>query len=898
MLSLVVVAGFAAQAKAATFTVGTTADTAAAGCAPASGTCSLRQLILYENARSTPPNPVDTIKVPAGSYDLTSGSLVIQQSMTIAGAGARSTSIYQETTTGTNRVFDVQPPRGGSIPTVTISGLGVFFGKSDSSNGFFGGDIRNQVRLTLSHDLIADGATTDGSGGDISNDGGSLTVTHSLVEYGVSSNSGGGGGDSGGIQNFGPNPVTGTAGTLNVDNSTITANSAAIGGAIMSWCGGSGGACSASPAPRAGNTTTIMNSTIADNDGGKRTDEPNAGGLLSDGGGTISVENSIVAFNTVDTPSAGTASNCGPSAISSLGHNLETAKDCGFRSTGDLQNSDPRFIGGAQDWGGDTNTFALHATSPAVDAIPASAAGCAGSDQRDVGRPQGSGCDIGAYELFQPIAGRSFSEVLGAACPRTGTAVTIDWGDGTSPFPAGTVGANCEITGTHTYAKAGNYSGAIHYSNSDGVALSVPFDVKVRYVTPTVSSVSPSSGPLGGGTGVTITGTDLAGATAVGFGSTAASSFAVNSDTQITAISPPRSAGIVDVTVTTAGGTSATSASDRFSYSVLTVPSSVPVVQSSAPVVRGSSGAAFSGVVDPEGLATTAYFEYGLDPKYAGGGAVVYGATTAVQQIGSDLSDHPVSVSVSGLLPNALYHVRLVALNGDGTTIGPDETFKTAMSAPPPPPVLGVSADVTPVSGVVYIKLPHGKSAYDLGVNAALSKGRGFVPLTEARQLPSGTQIDARGGTLDLVAAPPTRHGKQQMVKLSGALVGFSQSKTGLTKGLTTLSLLENAFPGAPSYAICPKAHAAGSAHAAKASPSNRVVQSLHLQDNHGQFRTRGRYSSATVRGTIWRMGDRCDGTLTAVQRGSVSVFVFATRKTITLHAGQGFLARALTGKA
>ncbi len=427
-----------------------------------------------------------------------------------------------------------------------------------------------------------------------------------------------------------------------------------------------------------------------------------------------------------------------------------------------------------------------------------------------------------------------------------------------------------------------------------------PGDEFTYVAAPTVSGVAPSTGPTAGGTSVTIAGTNFTGATAVAFGLNPASSFAVNSSgTSITATSPGGPAGTVDVTVTTAGGPSATGAGDQFSYSVMTVvpavPASVPVVHTAAPVVQGSSGAAFSGTVNPEGLATTAYFEYGLDPKYAGGGAVVYGASTAVQQVGFDLSNHPVSVSVSGLLPNALYHVRLVAMNGDGTTIGPDETFTTAMSAPPPPPVLGKTVNATPVSGLVYIKLPHGKPASDVEVNDALIKGQGFVPLTEPRQLPSGTQIDARGGTLDLIAAPAKKHGKQQMITLSGALIGFSQSRTGLTKGLTTISLLENAFPGAPSYARCPKAQADESlAHAASSSPSSAVVQSLHAKDNHGQFKTRGRYSSATVRGTAWQMSDLCDGTLTSVQRGTVSVFVFATRKTITLHAGHSYLARAI----
>jgi hypothetical protein len=65
---------------------------------------------------------------------------------------------------------------------------------------------------------------------------------------------------------------------------------------------------------------------------------------------------------------------------------------------------------------------------------------------------------------------------------------------------------------------------------------------------------------------VTITGTDLTDATGVSFGATAAASFTVDNATQITATSPAHAAGPVDITVTTAGGTSATSLSDAFTF--------------------------------------------------------------------------------------------------------------------------------------------------------------------------------------------------------------------------------------------------------------------------------------------------------------------------------------------
>ena len=71
---------------------------------------------------------------------------------------------------------------------------------------------------------------------------------------------------------------------------------------------------------------------------------------------------------------------------------------------------------------------------------------------------------------------------------------------------------------------------------------------------PTITSVAPSAGPISGGQGVTINGTNLSTATAVTFGGAAATSFTVLSDTSITAIVPAHPAGTVDVVVTTAAG--------------------------------------------------------------------------------------------------------------------------------------------------------------------------------------------------------------------------------------------------------------------------------------------------------------------------------------------------------
>jgi hypothetical protein len=81
-----------------------------------------------------------------------------------------------------------------------------------------------------------------------------------------------------------------------------------------------------------------------------------------------------------------------------------------------------------------------------------------------------------------------------------------------------------------------------------------------------VTGISPNSGPIAGGTSVTVTGTGFTGATLVRFGGDAAG-FTINDDTSITAVSPAiESPDTAHITVTTVGGTSATSGADQFTF--------------------------------------------------------------------------------------------------------------------------------------------------------------------------------------------------------------------------------------------------------------------------------------------------------------------------------------------
>jgi hypothetical protein len=107
----------------------------------------------------------------------------------------------------------------------------------------------------------------------------------------------------------------------------------------------------------------------------------------------------------------------------------------------------------------------------------------------------------------------------------------------------------------------------ITVTNETGTSATVAADQFTYEATPTVSGISPAAGGTAGTDVVTISGTGFVlGSTTVAFGSSAGTSVSCSSSTSCTATSPGESAGVVDVTVTTPGGTSSSSSSDHFTY--------------------------------------------------------------------------------------------------------------------------------------------------------------------------------------------------------------------------------------------------------------------------------------------------------------------------------------------
>jgi hypothetical protein len=172
----------------------------------------------------------------------------------------------------------------------------------------------------------------------------------------------------------------------------------------------------------------------------------------------------------------------------------------------------------------------------------------------------------------------------------------------------------------------------------------------------------------------------------------------------------------------------------------------------------------------------------------------------------------------------------------------------SASPAPAPTPVAGQSVGAKPISGKVLVKLPGSTK---------------FVPLG-ASVIRNGAEIDTRNGVVELTRSDGG------VARFYGGIFKLSQPG-----GITTLGLSE-------------KLTGCKAASAAARNPKTRKLWG----DGKGKFRTRGQYSAATVRGTIWLTQDRCDGTLTRVTQGSVTVRDFALRKSVVVRAGKRYFAR------
>lgn len=342
-------------------------------CNDGGGNCTLRAAIEEANACVG----FDVVEVPADTYVITLGVLSIVDELSLKGSGATTTIVDGN---GLSRVFSI----GNNLPAVLLSDLTVRNGYNIAGGGFY---IGSDTPTTIRRSIVSDNTGTDSGGAFFVDSDAILTLEDSTVTRNQSGASPGG-------SAFLVKPGA----ELTIRSSTIADNgptgSGGGAGVILDWSDASG-----SP------LITIENSTFAQNTGfavyaytaavefRNSTIAGNDGGLLASVNGVasqINVGNTIIANNGM---------NCGVNpyggTIISNGHNIESLNSCNFAATGDQVNTEP-MLGALADNGGPTQTHALQAGSPAIDA--GNNTNCPATDQRGVSRSDGA-CDIGAYEF-------------------------------------------------------------------------------------------------------------------------------------------------------------------------------------------------------------------------------------------------------------------------------------------------------------------------------------------------------------------------------------------------------------------------------------------------------------------------------------------------------------------
>ena len=182
---------------------------------------------------------------------------------------------------------------------------------------------------------------------------------------------------------------------------------------------------------------------------------------------------------------------------------------------------------------------------------------------------------------------------------------------------------------------------------------------------------------------------------------------------------------------------------------------------------------------------------------------------------------------------------------------------------PPTPPQPGVSGNAMPTRGRIFIRRPGSNRAEEL---------------SDERSIPVGSEINAERGEVQLETAADTS-GNTQLGKFSGGKFVMRQKRA--NKPVTDLVLRGGGLNRRTCRRASRKAQAAGR--------SGRRL----FGNARGRFRTRGRHSTATVRGTEWVMKDSCNATTVRVTRGVVLVRDLVKKRNISVRAGKSYTARA-----
>jgi hypothetical protein len=145
-----------------------------------------------------------------------------------------------------------------------------------------------------------------------------------------------------------------------------------------------------------------------------------------------------------------------------------------------------------------------------------------------------------------------------------------------------------------------------------------------------------------------------------------------------------------------------------------------------------------------------------------------------------------------------------------------------------------------------------------------------------------GVALDARRGKVNLSSAGC--RGEVQTGTFGGGVFSVRQPRSGCGR--------VDVYLRGGSFKRCARPARRGGARRASASRTPRVRR-LWGRDSGGKYRSHGRHSHATVRGTRWLTEDRCDGTLTRVTDGAVLVRDLKRHRSVLVREGDSYLAKA-----
>jgi hypothetical protein len=390
-----------------------------------------------------------------------------------------------------------------------------------------------------------------------------------------------------------------------------------------------------------------------------------------------------------------------------------------------------------------------------------------------------------------------------------GTSVTITGTDftgatavdfGTAPAAHFTVDSDTQITAVSPPHAAGKVD--VSVSNPSATSPSSITDEFTFIAAPTVTLVAPTSGSTAGGTSVTITGTDFTGASAVDFGTTATASLTVVSDTEITTTSPAHAAGTVDVTVTTPGGTSATSSADQFTFVAPSAPGAPTNL--SATLGVGEANLSWNAPSSDGGSPITSYTVDITDTT----------TSTALTPVTVSGSPAPLNADLTGLTPGNAYSFTVTATNAVG--MGPTSVALAELLPAPYFPVAPAricdtrSGNATPCSGqtltagdVVKVQVtgqggvPAGATAVVANVTATGASDTSFFtvyPDGSTRPVASNVNFKPEQTVPNLVTVPLSASGAIDIYNAFGevnAIVdvsGYYGPDPGAGQGFTSLT--------------------------------------------------------------------------------------------------------------